>query len=95
MIMEKLEDVLTALADGEQCVIQSQIELNEEAKMYHFICGGVIKAACIVYNDGTLFHQWDWQCGRPNSFEEIEEFDWSSVDGRRAIVMDGLPRTFA
>jgi hypothetical protein len=91
MIM-KIEKILEELAEGFPCVIQKEIELNEEAKMYHFVCDNIIEAACIVYNDGTLFHQWDWQSGRPNTFEEIEEYMWCSVDGRQAIVLNGLPR---
>lgn len=92
--MKNIEEILATLANGETCVIQSEIELNEEAKMFHFICGGEIEAACILYKDGTLFHQWDWQCGRPNTFDEIEEYDWCSVDGRKAIVLNGLPKMF-
>lgn len=87
----RIEERLTALAEGEPCFIQREIEENEEATMYHFICG-IIESACIVYNDGTLFHQWDWQGGRPNSAEEIEDFKWIREDGVEAINIKGLPR---
>ena len=90
-IME-IEERLTALADGEPCFIQREFKVNEDATMYHFICGGTEKSACIVYNDGTLFHQRDWQGGRPESVEEIEVYNWLREDGVEAINFLGLPR---
>lgn len=90
-IME-IEERLTALADGEPCFIQREFEVNEDATMYHFICGGTEESACIVYNDGTLFHQCDWQGGRPESVEKIEDYKWLREDGVEAINFLGLPR---
>ena len=55
-----------------------------------------IKSSAIDYEDGTTFVMWDWQTPtRPESEEEIEDYDWRlASDGRRAVIMDGLPRIF-
>lgn len=87
-----IEERLKVLADGEPCFIQREFEVNEDATMYHFICGGTEESACIVYNDGTLFHQYDWQSGRPKTVEEIEDYNWIREDGVEAINFMGLPR---
>lgn len=49
-------------------------------------------SAFIVYEDGTLFHQRDWQGGHPETEEEIADFDWLTEDCRPAVILGGLPR---
>lgn len=88
----KIEERLKVLANGESCFIQGEFEVNENATMYHFICGGTVESACIVYSDGTLFHLRDWHGGRPSVVVEIEDFDWVREDGKEAIIFLGLPR---
>lgn len=87
----EIEKRLSALADGEPCRIEREFEINEDAKMFHFICG-IIESACIVYNDGTLFHLYDWQSGRPETVDEIDVYSWKREDGVEAISLMGLPR---
>lgn len=49
-------------------------------------------SAFIVYEDGTLFHQYDWQGCHPETAEEIADFDWLTEDGKPAVMLNGLPR---
>lgn len=49
-------------------------------------------SAFIVYEDGTLFHQDDWQGGHPETAEEIPGFTWMTEYGRQAIMFDGMPK---
>lgn len=51
-------------------------------------------SAFIVYEDGTLFHQDDWQGGHPETAEEITDFEWLTEDSKLAVMSDGLPRIF-
>lgn len=51
------------------------------------------KAAVIIYDDGTLFQQADWQSGCPESLSEIEDFKWLTENRQDAVMFDGLPRT--
>lgn len=50
------------------------------------------KAAIIIYNDGTIFQQSDWQSGCPESPSEIENFEWLTENRKDAFIVDGLPR---
>lgn len=70
------------------------IDLKEDAKMYLFEKGD-IESSVIIYADGTSFVLDDWQGSRPETLEEIEDYNWISLyDGRKAVIMDGLPRLF-
>lgn len=70
------------------------IELNEDAKMYLFE-KDEIKSSVIIYTDGTSFVLDDWQGSRPETLGEVEDYSWISLyDGRKAVIMDGLPRLF-
>ena len=64
----------------------------EEATLYLFNCDASIYTSAIIYNDGTLMHLFDWQGGRPENLNEIEEYSWLSEDGKRAIIVNRLPR---
>lgn len=72
----------------------SRIIALDDATLYLFQFGD-IKSSAIAYADGTAFVLDDWQGSRPESAEEIENYEWvSATDGRKAIVMNGLPRLF-
>lgn len=62
---------------------------NGKVYIYDFETG---EAAAIIYNDGTLFQQYDWQSGHPENVDEIENFDWVAEDNRPAIMFNGLPK---
>lgn len=74
--------------------ITSVVGLKDGAKL-HLFEGAGIESSAISYADGTTFVLTDWQGSRPESEEEIADYDWRlASDGRKAIVMDGLPRIF-
>lgn len=70
--------------------IKSEVPLDG-ATMY-IVEMGIDVASFIVYEDGTLFCQDDWQGGHPETAEEIPGFIWMTEYGRLAIIMDGQPR---
>lgn len=74
--------------------ITSVLPLKDGARL-HLFEGAGIESSAISYADGTTFVLDDWQGSRPESEEEIADYNWvSAADGRKAIVIDGLPRIF-
>lgn len=52
-------------------------------------------SAAVVYGDGTTFTLDDWQGGRPESPEEIDEYKWRDLEhGADSVNLLGLPRSF-
>ena len=46
----------------------------------------------IIYDDGTWFSPYDWQGVIPEA-NDIESIDWMlGVTGRKAVILNGLPR---
>lgn len=70
--------------------IKSEVPLDG-ATMY-VVEMGIDVASFIVYEDGTLFCQDDWQGGHPETAEEISCFTWMTEDWRPAIMFDVMPR---
>lgn len=102
LLSEKDEEVLQTIKDYELAMSNTDVDyqfsrritLDGDATLYLFQFGD-IKSSAISYADGTTFVLDDWQGSRPESEEEIEDYNWvSAADGRKAIVMDGLPRLF-
>lgn len=74
--------------------ITDTIEIeSEKAKLVLFDYSGECdgESAAVVYDGGELFYLNDWQGGRPESFEEIEDYEWKN-DGRTAFILNGMPR---
>lgn len=90
-----IEKRLAILADGEKCIVTKVIDLKDHAHLVAFRCKDELDCSCIVYDDGTLMHLQDWQSGYPESGDDIEDYNWITEDGRDAVLMNGLPRTFA
>ena len=54
------------------------------------------ESAAVVYGDGTTFTLSDWQGGRPESPEEIDEYVWRDLEhGAYGVILLGLPRSFS
>lgn len=71
---------------------------GEDAVFVEFdFCGEAAgTSAAVVYGDGTTFTLSDWQGGRPESPEEIDEFDWLDREhGAAGVNLLGLPRSFS
>ncbi len=75
-------------------IITDEIKLKDTASLYLFENGqeGIYSSA-IGYEDGSVFVMTDWQSpARPETQNDIEDYDWVRVDGAPAIVFLGLPR---
>lgn len=93
----KVEQALRAYAaeHDDALTIVDSIDLPEEAKLYVFKGTGY-QSCAVVHADGTIFVLDDWQSNDyPEDFEWIEDYEWYTLDGRMAVVMNGLPRVFA
>lgn len=66
---------------------------GDEATFGHFHhddLGGPV--AMVVYETtGLVFTTTDWQGVQPDTVEEIPDWQWMGADGRRALMLDGLP----
>ena len=86
-----LEDRLSTIGNGCRIELEESIPDNE-GRLVLFCADGNIHSAAYIYNDDTLYRLRDWQSSRPESPEEIADFEWLTEDGKNAIVMDGKPR---
>ena len=69
---------------------------SENAALYLFECEKQgIKSAAFAYNSGEIFVLTDWQGARPEKLSEVEQFDWLTISGFDALVLNGYPRMFA
>lgn len=50
--------------------------------------------SAVIYNDGTIFTQSDWQCGYyAKDANDIEFIEWRlGVTEQSAVIVDGMPR---
>lgn len=88
-LIQRLED----LAE-ETCKISIEKTIEDNEGMLVLFSTGDCEAAAYIYDDGTLFHLRDWQSARPESIEEIADYDWLTEDGRPATMLNGHPRRF-
>lgn len=80
-------------ADKHHIKITDRTDLKEGAELILFECDGWnYTSSAVLHQDGTLFVLTDWQCGRPESIEELDNYEWGSTDGHHGIVVNGLPR---
>lgn len=104
--METRDDIMALLnAMGENCVdveITSTTPVNGAsfviAKMKFNVSEGPDEYTIpfVVYPDGGVFMPNDWQGWLPDKAEDIDEIEWVSMpDKGRAVMLNGLPRTFA
>lgn len=74
-------------------VVTDEIAIDNTAHLYLFE-NDFCKSAAVGYESGDLFVMRDWQePSRPETAEEIANYDWCTIDWQDAIVFDGLPRT--
>lgn len=88
-----VEQALSKHDDGMGYTIIQSIQVADDAKLMTFVSdNGIAKSSAVVYVDGTIFVTNDWQCSYAESLSEIEEYDWYTLDGNKALIVDGLPR---
>lgn len=89
----RVESALSACDNGMGYTITNSIVLTDNVKLMTFVSNnGIAQSTAVVYDDGMIFVTDDWQGDYAESLEEIEEYDWHSLDGRQAVIIDGLPR---
>lgn len=90
---QKVEAALSAYDDGIGYTIIQSIPVSDDAKLMMFVSdNGIAKSTAVVYDDGTVFVTDDWQGYYAESLDEIEDYDWHTLNGQRAVIVDGLPR---
>ena len=73
--------------------VTDDIKIDDTAHLFLFE-NDFCKAAAVGYESGELFVMRDWQePSRPETVEEIADYDWCTIDCQDAIIFDGLPRT--
>ncbi len=94
--LEKLLEAYDEAVSGERETykVTDEVELAEDAVLWLFESGnGRVKASAVSHSDGTVFVMSDWQePSRPETSEDVENYDWRRSDGKLAIVLSGLPR---
>lgn len=72
--------------------VTADIRIDDTAHLFLFE-NDCCKAAAVGYESGELFVMRDWQePSRPETAEEIADYDWCTTDWQDAIIFDGLPR---
>ncbi len=89
----------TKVLPVENYTIDSKLKVEEGVSLITFTGnypdGCTNTTACLLYEDtDEVFFLRDWQGGRPETREEIADYEWMTSDGRAAVLMDGLPRIF-
>ena len=91
----KLYEVKMSGNDVDYVITEVIEDESENAALYLFECEKEgIKSAAFAYNSGEVFVLSDWQGARPEKLSEVEQFDWVTISGHDAIVLNGYPRMF-
>lgn len=92
----KLYEVKMSGNDVDYVITEVIEDESEGAALYLFECEKEgIKSAAFAYNSGEVFVLTDWQGARPEKLSEAEQFDWVTISGIDALVLNGYPRMFA
>lgn len=74
-------------------IVTDDIKIGNTAHLYLFE-NDSCKSAAVGYESGDLFVMRDWQePSRPETADEIAEYNWCTIDWQDAAVFAGLPRT--
>lgn len=89
----------TTILPVENYTIDSELEVEKGVSIITFTGnypnGCANTTVCLLYEDeGEVFFLRDWQGGRPETREEIADYEWTTSDGKNAVLINGLPRCF-
>ena len=92
----KLYEVKMSGNDVDYVITEVIEDESEGAALYLFESEKEgIKSAAFAYNSGEVFVLTDWQGARPEKLSEVEQFDWLTISGFDALVLNSYPRMFA
>lgn len=80
---------------GENVVynIDNILPLSEEGAYLVFASSEFCKTSFVCYEDGTAFFIKDWQSDYPENEDEIEWYDWVTIEWKELpFCISGLPR---
>lgn len=67
--------------------------LSEDGAYLVFASSRFCRTTFVCYEDGTAFFLRDWQSHYPDNEEEIENYDWVTIDWKDVLFcIGGLPR---
>ena len=76
-----------------RCTLVSKTEDKKNGgALIVFDVNGEFETSAYIYEDGTLFHLHDWHGAHPETLDEIKDFEWVSLDGRPAVILENAPR---
>lgn len=74
--------------------IDNILPLSEEGAYLVFASSTYCKTSFVCYEEGTAFFLEDWQGSYPESEDEIEFYDWVTIDWKELpFCICGQPRT--
>lgn len=85
---------ISALCDGAEVKAKEIDTAGDECALLQVEVNGMKYNSVLLYRDGTIMHLHDWQGPNPENIGEVEDFEWVDEEGRPAVMVDGLPRTF-
>lgn len=75
---------------GERYIYTKEIDLKDDATLYLFEGNGC-KSSAICNEDGDFFVLDDWHGSRPESAEEVANYEWFTIFWQPSVMRDGLP----
>lgn len=85
--------VLLGYQNNCRCTLVSKTEDKKNGgSLIIFNVNGEFETSAYMYDDGTLFHLQDWQGAHPETLDEIKDYEWTSYEGRPAVIMEDAPR---
>ncbi len=90
----QIEARISALCGGSEVKVREINAADDECALLQVETDGMKYNSVLLYRDGTIMHLHDWQGPNPENIGEVENFDWVTEEGRPAVMVDGLPRTF-
>lgn len=99
------QSIITKVAkalDPEETISVSIVN-DTDLSEAHFVIADIdysgkttMRVPFIIYNDESVFMPLDWQSELPKTADNIEDTEWVTFpNGRRAVMLNGLPRLFA
>lgn len=83
---------LNGIANNYDYAITNVIRDEKEGAALYLFEGNGIESAAFAYDGGRVYLLPDWQGARPETLNEVSEYDWVTYTGRDAMILNGYPR---